>query len=60
MLVVLRKQLQPKYLIAHIILLGGGLILVYPLVFMAMASLSQEMNIILLQLVFFQSPKNQH
>jgi ABC-type glycerol-3-phosphate transport system permease component len=39
MLVTLRKQLKPQYLIAHVILLAGGLILVYPLVFMVMASL---------------------
>ncbi|UKS28315.1 carbohydrate ABC transporter permease [Paenibacillus sp. HWE-109] len=39
MLIALKKQLRPQYLIAHLILLGGGLILVYPLVFMFMASL---------------------
>ncbi|RKP52910.1 carbohydrate ABC transporter permease [Cohnella endophytica] len=39
MLIAIKKQLKPQYLIAHVILLGGGLILVYPLVFMFMASL---------------------
>jgi multiple sugar transport system permease protein len=35
----LKKQMKPSYIIAHLVLLCGALVLVYPLIFMLMASL---------------------